>query len=497
MRHISIATTLLCTAAATATPALAAAPAALAAATAIPAAAATDCAALAKLALPDVTITAATEVAPETGISIHEAPNPVKLPFAVCKVEATARPTPDSDIRLAVLIPVGTAWNGKFVQMGNGGFAGRIPWGTMLLGLSRGYAVAGTDGGHQSEDGTDASWALGHPEKIRDFGWRAVKTTTDTAKAIVAAYGTAAKRNYFFGCSDGGREALMTAQRYPADFDGIVAGAPAWAWTRMQGVSGLATKAMVATGGNLPPAKLPALQAAALKACGAGKTYIADPRACRFDPVVLQCTGAETAACLTAKQVAVVRGMYRGRPDVVTGGTMPGLMPGAEAAANSWSSWGVATPDGDTARATDSGFAWNHFSYLVVKDPKFDLRNLTHAQVIAGDIEWRSTLNADSPDLSAFKARGGKLLGYHGWNDPAIPPGLSLEYLNMVRAKMGRTDDFYRIFMVPGMLHCRGGDAPVNVDWFALLDTWVETGAAPDTVTASGGGATQLLAYEK
>jgi len=460
-----------------------------------PALAAADCAGLAKLALPNVTITAATEVAPDTGIAIKDAPNPVKLPFAVCKVEATARPTADSDIRLAVLIPVGDAWNGKFVQMGNGGFAGRIPWGTMLLGLSRGYAVAGTDDGHQSDDGTDARWALGHPEKVRDFGWRAVKTTTDTAKAIVAAYGKAAKRSYFFGCSDGGREALMTAQRYPADFDGIVAGAPAWAWTRMVSVGGLATKDLMAPGGNLPPAKLPALQAAALKSCGNGKSYIADPQACRFDPVVLQCTGAETDACLTAKQVAATRAIYNGRPDIIAGGTLPGLEPGAEAAANSWGAWGIATPDGDASRATDTGFAWNHFAFLVVKDPKFDLRNLTDAQVLAGHREWGTTLNADNPDLSAFKARGGKLLGYHGWNDPAIPPGMSLEYLASVRKSMGPTDDFYRLFMVPGMLHCRGGDAPVNVDWMALLDTWVETGVAPAAVTAAGGGATQVLNY--
>lgn len=455
---------------------------------------AADCAGLAKLAIPNVTITAATELAPDTGISIREAPNPVKLPFAVCKVEATARPTADSDIRLAVMIPVGDSWNGKFVQMGNGGFAGRIPWGTMLLGLSRGYAVAGTDDGHQSNDATDASWALGHPEKVRDFGWRAVKTTTDTAKAIVAAYGTAAKRNYFFGCSDGGREALMTAQRYPADFDGIVAGAPAWAWTRMVSVGGLAAKDQVAPGGNLPPAKLPALQAAALKACGAGKTYIAAPESCTFDPVVLQCKGKETNDCLTPQQVAVTRTIYHGRPDTIAGGILPGLEPGAEAGGDSWAAWGIATEEGDVSRATSKGFGWNHFAYLVAKDPKFDLRNLTQAEVLAGHREWGSTLNADNPDLSAFKARGGKLLGYHGWNDPAIPPGMSLEYFASVRKQMGNTDDFYRLFMVPGMLHCRGGDAPVNVDWLALLANWVENGEAPDALVARGAdGATQTL----
>jgi len=469
----------------------------LAATPATPALAAADCTALANLTLPNVKITAAAEIPAGTPVTVRYVPDPVKLPMTVCQVEASAHPTPDSDIRLAVIIPVGDAWNGKFVQVGNGGFAGSIPYGTMLMALAGGYAVAGTDDGHQDADGTSASWALNHPEKVTDFGWRAVKTTTDTAKAIVAAYGSAAKRSYFFGCSDGGREALMTAQRYPADFDGIVAGAPAWAWTRMQGVSGLATKAMVAPGGNLPPAKLPALQAAALNACGNGKTYIADPQACAFDPVVLQCTGAETDTCLTPKQVATVRGLYNGRRDVISGGTMPGLQPGAEAALNSWAAWGVASPDGDTARATNSGFAWNHFAYLVAKDPKFDLRNLTDAQVIAGHDEWGQTLDADNPDLSAFKASGGKLIGYHGWNDPAIPPGLSLEYLNTVRAKTGNTDDFYRLFMVPGMLHCRGGDAPVNVDWLTLLDQWVQTGKAPDTVTAHGNNASQTLVYQK
>jgi pimeloyl-ACP methyl ester carboxylesterase len=457
-----------------------------------------DCGALEKLKLPAAKVTAAGVVTAATGFTAPGATTPVKLPFDVCTVAVTARPSRDSDIRIAVMIPQGDAWNGKFVQVGNGGFAGQIPYGTMMLALGRGYAVAGTDDGHTAADGRDASWALGHPEKIVDFGWRAVKTTTDISKQVVAAYGTAAKRNYFFGCSDGGREALMTAERHPADFDGIVAGAPAWNWTRMMGVAGKGVQASMLPGRALPPAKLPALQAAALKACGNGQSYIADPRACHFDPGVIACTGAETDACLTPGQLETVRALYAGRRDVVTGAMSPGLMPGAESGPHGWGAWGIAADAGDASQATGQGFPWNYFAYLVRQDPHFDLRTLTDADVVAGDKRWATTLNADSADLHAFKAHGGKLIGYHGWNDPAIPPGQSLDYFARVQKTVGDSADFYRLFLVPGMLHCGGGDAPTNVAWIAELDKWVETGTAPDAIVAKGAdGGAQAIKREK
>ncbi len=456
-------------------------------------AAAAGCHALATLALPNASVTSASVV---NVLTINGSPVPLRAP--ACKIDVTARPSGDSDVRIAVVIPEGAAWNGKFFQIGNGGFAGQIPLATMFLALARGYAVAGTDDGHQDPDGISAKWALGHPEKVTDFGWRAVKATTDAAKAVLAAYGPAPKRNYFFGCSDGGREALMTAQRYPADFDGIVAGAPAWPWTRMVGAGGMAMKQSLLPGRALPPAKLPAIQAAALAACGKGERYIADPRACRFDPGVLACTGAETDQCLTPGQLQTLRMAYAGRRDPVTHRAFPGLKPGAEALPASWVAWGLAAAGGDASGATSKGFPWNYFAYLVKDDPQYDMRNLTDADIVAGDKKLAGTLNAQNPDLSAFKARGGKLLGYHGWNDPAIPPGLSLEYFKAVQKKTGKTDDFYRLFMVPGMLHCRGGDAPVDADWFALLDQWVETGKAPETVVAKNAdGRSQTVAAEK
>lgn len=451
---------------------------------------AADCASLRNLVIPGATVTAAAVVTVLDGGITLKAP--------ACRVLVTARPSADSDVRIAVVIPEGAAWNGKFAQVGNGGFAGKISWGQMALGLSRGYAVAATDNGHQDADGASAKWGLGHPEKVVDFGWRAVKTTTDVANAVMAARGTEPKRRYFVGCSDGGREALMTAQRFPDDFDGIVAGAPAWPWTRMIGLAGKVVQQSLLPGRTLPPAKLPALQVAALKACGNGETYIADPRACRFDPAVLKCTGAETDACLTKGQIKTLRMVYGGHRDPVSGKLFAGLQPGAEALPGSWAWWGRATASGDTSDATSKGFPWNYFAYLVKDDPKFDLRTLTDADIRAGYKRWAATLDADNPDLAAFRNSGGKLIGFHGWNDPAIPPGLSIDYLKSVQAKIGKTDDFYRLFMVPGMLHCTGGNAPVNVDWYEQIDRWVEGAPAPAAVTArNASGKGQVITAER
>ncbi|QYE36539.1 tannase/feruloyl esterase family alpha/beta hydrolase [Polymorphobacter sp. PAMC 29334] len=442
---------------------------------------------------PDKTEIHATTIAAGTALPFAQG---AKLPFALCRVEGAAHPTSDSDIRFEVLIPEGAGWNGRFLQVGNGGFAGQIPYGTMLLGLAKGYAVAGTDDGHQTTVNPDASWALGHPEKVVDFGSRAVKTTTDAAKAILAAYGAVPKKAYFFGCSDGGREALMTAQRNPADFDGIIAGAPAWWWTRLQGSAGTLLRDSTLPGRALPTGKLIALQEAALKACGGGKTYIADQRSCRFDPATIACKGADTDSCLTPGELKTVKLIYGGTRDPDGGKLLPGLKPGAEALDHSWKDWGISTTPGRVDPSHD--YPRNHFAFLVKKDPNFKLANLTDADIVQGDRELGPILDAASPDLSAFKARGGKLIQYHGWNDPAIAPGYSLDYYKQVQAKMGPSTDFYRLFMVPGMLHCAGGDAPTRVDWFATLEQWAEEGKAPDAVVARDkNGATQTVTAER
>ncbi|TRW16676.1 tannase/feruloyl esterase family alpha/beta hydrolase [Glacieibacterium frigidum] len=443
-------------------------------------AAAADCTSLLSAKLPMASVTAASIV--PTGTA------PLKPAVDVCRVTVTARPSADSDIRIELWIPQGSAWNGKYMQVGNGGFAGQIPYRTMALGLRAGYAVAGTDTGHQTEDAIDARWALGHPEKVVDFGWRSIKATGDAAKALLAAYGTSPKRAYFLGCSDGGREALMAAQRFPQDYDGIVAGAPASHWTQLMASAGLLDRTMSRPKFALTAAKLPALQAAALKACGGGKPWVATPQQCRFDPGVLACKpGTDTAQCLTRTEIATVRMVYRGQRDPATGKQLFGLRPGAEAA---WQGWLVPDP----GQTNEKGFAPSYFTNLVREDANFKIADLTTADLKKSEVKLAPVLNATSPDLSAFRARGGKLIQYHGWNDPAIPPDYSLAYAASLKAKLGDTRDFYRLYMVPGMLHCGGGASPTRVDWIKPLEAWVEGGSPPGTLNATGAeGATQEL----
>ena len=456
----------------------------LALAAAAPAVAAVDCSALATTAIPGAAVTAASLV--------RAGADPFKAPRDFCRVTVTAKPTTDSDIRIELWIPAGAAWNGKFLQVGNGGFAGKIPYGSLSLGLAAGYAVAGTDDGHQTTDGTDASWALGHPEKLVDFGWRAVKTTTDVSKIVLAAYGAPPTRSYFYGCSDGGREALMTAQRYPRDFDGIVAGVAANDWTSLQGSAALLVQKSAKPGAALTKAKLPALQAAALKACGGGK-WVADPASCRLDPAVLACNGAETDQCLTRPQVATARAIYRGIVNPATGKLLPGLQPGAEAQPGSWDNWLLGRNAGVTVSARPEGFADNWFAYVVRGDPSFRVVQATRADFVASE-KFASVVSSTDPDLSAFRSHGGKLLQYHGWNDPAISPQYSIAYAAAVRKRLGNIADFHRLYMVPGMLHCGGGAGPSDADWLGAVAAWVEQGKAPATLIARGaGGATQSL----
>ncbi|QXQ05617.1 tannase/feruloyl esterase family alpha/beta hydrolase [Sphingosinicellaceae bacterium] len=449
-------------------------------------AAAVDCSALAATTIPGASVTSAT--------AVPAGAEPLKQPRDFCRVAIIAKPTTDSAIRIELWIPAGSGWNGKYLQVGNGGFAGKIPYGSLGLGLAAGYAVAGTDDGHQSTDSTDASWALGHPEKLIDFGSRAVKVTTDAAKAVLAAYGSPPKKSYFFGCSDGGREALMTAQRYPRDFDGIVAGAAASDWTSLQASAAVLEQKARVPGAMLSKAKLPALQAAALKACGGGG-WVADPTSCRFDPAVLLCKGAASDQCLTKSEVATVRAIYRGVVNPATGKHLPGLKPGAEAQPGSWDNWLLGRNAGATgASDRPEGFAANWFGYVVRGDPKFSVAGMTRADFVKSET-FASVVNSTDPDLTAFRTHGGKLIQYHGWNDPAISPEYSIAYTAALRKKYGDVADFHRLYLVPGMLHCGGGASPSQVDWLGALAAWVEQGQAPGTLTAKGAaGATQSLA---
>jgi feruloyl esterase len=434
----------------------------------------TACADLAKTALPHAQVLKAVE--DKVG------------DVAVCKVDVASHPTKDSDIRLAVWIPQGAAWNGKYLQLGNGGFAGAVPVGQFGRFVRAGYAVSGTDDGHQSTQGTDASWALGHPEKVTDFGWRALKETTDISKALIAANKGKITRAYFMGCSDGGREALMEAQRFPADFDGIVAGAPANYMSQLFGLSAAQQQLMTAPGGYLGQPQRDLLQKTALAECG-GDVMIRDPLSCHFDPGKLACKAGQSDGCLTAAQVSTAKAMYEGRKDKSGKVVFPGYSPGAESLNGSWNAWITGPTTEGNQKAAGPSFSSNAFKYFGFEDPNFDyLKMDTNGPAFdKARKKMAAALDSDSPNLAAFRKRGGKLIQYHGWNDPAIPPKSSIVYYEDVRKTMGDTSDFYRMYLIPGMLHCGGGVGPSNVDWVAQLDAWVTENKAPAALKAVGG----------
>ena len=423
------------------------------------------CERLKSQALPDTTITAV-EFLPAGALP------------ARCRVAAIIKPTSDSEIRVEVWLPAAD-WNGKFQAVGNGGWSGAINTGGMIQAVGQGYATASTDTGHQGGRG---AFALGHPEKLTDFAYRAVHEMTVKSKALITAYyGSAPRHSYWNGCSSGGKQGLKEAQRYPGDYDGIIAGAPANYWTHLMAADlwlGLAT--LKDKESFIPKEKYPLLTRAALAACDAADgikdNLLDDPRKCRFDPSTLLCRGAGEADCLTAAQVEAAKRIYAPAIDSRTGAIIyPGLQPGSETA---WA----------TVAGGPEPFAipLDHFRYVVFENAEWDWRSFDLSRDTArADDKDRGLLNATDPDLRAFKARGGKLLMYHGWNDTLIAPENSINYYNSVLAAMGPNQaGFFRLFMAPGMLHCSGGTGPNQFNAVAALERWVEAGAAPDQMVA-------------
>jgi pimeloyl-ACP methyl ester carboxylesterase len=441
------------------------------------------CADLTHMKLGHVAVTGAQTISAGLGVKAPAGGDVPAAKIDYCRVQGLSKPTGDSEIRFELWIPGNSDWNGKFEQVGNGGFAGAIPYGHMAHVLSLGYAVAGTDDGHQSSQVIDASWAMNHPEKIKDYGWRAITETTVAAKKILLKLkARAPAKSYFVGCSDGGREALMMAQRFPTYFDGIIAGAPAFAMTRLL-TGGALRSAELGGAVRLSAPQLALLQHYALQSCGNGAAYLEDPRQCHIDLAKLQCAGSATDACLSAAQIKTARVIYAERKDPVSGSPLYGVLPGAEAVKGGWDAWLTGTDE--EPKAAGVGFTWNYLAYMVMNDPGLDIAKVRDADIVRGERQYAPIMDSDSADLSAFKAHGGKLIQYHGWNDPGIPPGYSLEYRERVAAKTGNLSDFYRLYMVPGMLHCGGGDAPTNVDWQAALESWVERAVAPGQLAAS------------
>ena len=420
-----------------------------------------------------------------------------------CRVEITAKPTSDSDIKVALWLPF-SGWNGRFQGFGNGGFAGQIDYGQIAMAVRLGYAAAATDAGHMGSP-ADATWVVGHPEKVIDFGYRGVHEMTRVSKIVIRAfYGNPVKHSYFAGCSDGGREALMEAQRYPEDYDGILGGAPAINFVSLISESLYFAQILTTDPASyIPQAKLPAIAAAVNADCdqldGVKDGILNDPRKCHFDPATIKCkAGEDMNQCLTAPQVASLKQIYAGLPDASDHIIFPGYAPGAEDAPGGWSVWIT----GPMPKASVFYFLGNNFfSYFVYGKADWDYKTFTVAKdEKLAESTLGAQLDAADPDLKPFAARGGKLVMYHGWNDSAIPALNSVNYFDSVQRKMGvkSTDSFLRLYMVPGMLHCGGGPGPSQFGGMGdftkadasgnmrlSLEQWTEGGAAPGVIIAS------------
>lgn len=445
-----------------------------------------QCESLTKLTLSNTEITSArwmvagpmttTPGSGETGAAGLAPPTstpPILLPTH-CRIAVVMRPSSDSHIEAEVWLP--SEWNGKFQAVGNGGWAGVINYQAMAQALREGYATASTDTGHKGGSGT---FAINHPEKLIDFGYRAVHEMTLQSKALITAYyNRPARLSYWNGCSTGGRQGLMAAQRYPDDFDAILAGAPANNHSRM-GVA--RTEVSVPTlrdpASAVPAAKLALVTRTVLEACdgrdGVKDGFLNDPRACTVDIARLQCTSGDTESCLTAPQIETMKRAYS--PVTRANGELvfPGMELGSEAMWRMVS--GSAEPLSLAAlQIAHADPAW---------DPKlFDLeRDLA---LVIEKVGFAT--NAIDPDLRAFEAHGGKLLLYHGWSDGLVSAGNTINYYENVVKTMGQSqDDWVRLFMVPGMGHCRGGAGPDQVDWMASLERWRESGKPPDRIEAA------------
>jgi hypothetical protein len=463
-------------------------------------AASQSCESLAQLTLPHAKVAMAQTVA-AGGFSQEPL---FRAAPAFCRVAVESSPSADSDIKIEVWLPL-SGWNGKFQGQGNGGFAGSIGYPGMAISVMNGYATAGTDTGH-SADEVDARWALDHPEKIADFGYRAIHEMTETAKAAIQAfYGTAPHYSYFAACSNGGREALMEAQKYPDDYNGILAGAPANFWTHLLTNALWNIQALTLNPASyIPSSKLPAIAKAVNHACdaqdGVVDGILNDPRKCHFDPAVMLCKGPDSDACLTAPQITALKKLYGGAKDSQGHSLFPGYLPGAETGENGWAPWITGrTPEESLLFQFGTGFfadmvyssaAWNY------KDAKID------DAVEAADQKFADVLNATNPNLWAFRNHGGKLIVYHGWDDPAIPALNTVNYYESIVKAMGEENvvSFSRLYMLPGIQHCVGGPGPAPFGSFTpssvrnndaqhnfllALEAWVEKGQLPFQIIAT------------
>lgn len=394
-----------------------------------------------------------------------------------CKVALVLEPSRDSHIEMELWMPM-QGWNGKFLALGNGGWAGSIQTAAIANGLRRGYAAASNDTGHK---GGSAAFASGHPEKLVDFGYRAMHEMAVRSKAIIEAfYDRAPQRSYYQGCSTGGRQGMMEAQRYPEDFDAIIAGAPVYNVVHLN-ISQVALQVGMLRNPDtlVPPDKVSLLAHAVVEACDAGDgvqdDIVSDPRMCRFDPAVLTCESGDSPTCLTPAQVENSTSTYL--PVTTANGELvyPGRSPGFE------TGWRIPTP----GRPLNPLWA-DMARYVGHQDSDWDVMSFDLETDLSLALENGGFIEANDPDLSAFRDRGGKLLLYHGWADPGPAPENTIAYYEAVTDELGGSQDAWmRLFLMPGVGHCGGGVGPDQADFLGALEAWRESGIAPDRIIAT------------
>ncbi|HEX4998303.1 MAG TPA: tannase/feruloyl esterase family alpha/beta hydrolase [Terriglobia bacterium] len=399
---------------------------------------------------------------------------------AFCRVTATLTPSSDSSIKTEVWLPA-AGWNGKFQAVGNGGWAGTIPYTAIAAALADGYAAAGTDTGHT---GNNADFALGHPEKVIDLAYRSIHEMTVEARALIRAlYGVEARFSYYVGCSQGGRQGLAAAQKYPEDFNGIVAGAAAWNQMRFHAAR-TALNLIVNKDADsvIPPAKYPMIHEAVINACdaldGLKDGVIENPESCAFDYSTLACKSTDGPDCLTKAQVASAIAMTSPLKDPATGRVLfeTHLVPGAELG---WGTLGGPQP---------LTFSVSAMRNLVFEDRDWDF----HRMDIGRDIDRaeksdNGAMYSGDPNLQPFFSHGGKLFMYHGWSDPQVNPLNSVLYYNNVLKAVGKDKaaESIALFMMPGVNHCQGGDGADTFDKVKVIEAWVEQGRKPERIIAS------------
>ncbi len=407
-----------------------------------------------------------------------------------CEVRVAISPVEGS--RIGALYRLPANWNGKALGIGGGGFAGNLTLEAASDGLSRGYAVLQNDLGHASANSLDPSFAItagGQPntEGIIDFGHRATHLATAVGKQLIARYyGRAPQRAYWQGCSTGGRQGLAEMQRYPDDYDGVIAGAPVYT-PLVYSSSLLRVQAFHARpGSNLLPAHVALIQKAVLAACdlkdGVADGVLTDPRTCSWDPGELQCKGAASESCLTPAQVETVRRVYAG---VKTKDGRFAAMPLMRGGESDWAERMIGTPK--MPRGLNAVLGAPFMSHIVKSDPSYDLMSFDPEHDMAaleGGIAGEQ-VHMQNPDLSSFIGHGGKLILWHGFNDPGPSPLSSIDYFEKVLNKVPAAKDSVRLFLAPGVLHCRGGAGPDRFDALSALENWVERGTPPASMVAT------------